>query len=384
MKKVLSILIAVCIMLSCSITAFAQEQPQSRELENQMNGAVTFITNGVEKYGVDQAFDYYTLVKSGADLDKYNEGFLADVKANLDKNNGKIVSSYGESLAVYGSVIMVLDELLEDPTDFYGYDIVKAFSQLDPTQPQANSYYYRTIIPATTYCDESFGKAVCDTFIKDNYTMGKGMASYGYYGCDSTAVFINAMSLYAPDYPEVMKDAFNVLEGYKVDGGYVYDPMYGNEPNADSTGLALMAYSSVFLFVEEKDYDGYLAKLNDIYNSLCSFQGKNQGVFIGSYTGEEDLLATKDALMGLEEYYPIIVLEEWLAEEEQTESTTASQPASQVKDEKPSTSVTAAASAAGKDTSKKSPATGAGFGVYAAVIALAGASAVLSVSKRKK
>lgn len=381
MKKVLSILIAICVMLSCSITAFAQEQSQTQKLEAQMDGAVAFLTNGVEKYGVDQAFDYYTLVLSGSNLDKYNEGFLADVKANLDKNNGKIVSSYGESLAVYGSVIMVLDQLLEDPNDFYGYDIVKAFSQLDPTQPQANPYYYRTIIPAANFCDESFSKAVCDTFIKDNYTMGKGMASYGYYGCDSTAVFIEAMSLYADDYPEVMKDAFNVLESYKVDGGYVYDPMYGTEPNADSTGLALMAYASVPLYVEDKDYDSYLAKLNEIYNDLCTFQGKNQGVFIGSYTGEEDYLATKDALMGLEEYHPIIMVEEWFEDEEtQPESTTA-EPVSQVEEEKQGIDMT---SAAAKDTSKKSPATGVGFGAYAAVIALEGAGAVLTVSKRKK
>ena len=373
MKKVLSILIAICVMFSCSMVAFAQET-QSQKLEKQMEGAVAFLTNGIEKYGVDDAVDYYTLVKSSAQLDKYNESFLADVKANLDANNGKIVSSYGESLATYGAVIMVLDELFEDPTDFYGYDIVKAFSQMDPTQTQANSYYYRVIIPATIYCDEQFAKSVCDTFVSENYTMGKGMASYGYYGCDNTAMFINAMSFYADDYPEIMKDAFSVLESYKVDGGYVYDTMYGTEPNADSTALALMAYSSVFYYVDDDEYDTYLAKLNEIYTDLCSFEGTKEGVFIGSYTGEDDYFATKDALMGLEEYYPIVLIEEWLAEDETKPEESTTQSAAK---EDAQTSVNTT-----QNASSKSPATGTGFGTVA--VATAFACAVLTVSKKKK
>lgn len=367
MKKFASFLISLCLMLSLCTTAFAADKTA---VKAQMEGAVAFITDGTEKYGVDDAYNYYTLVKSGVDLSKYNDAFIDDVKNNLKQNGGKIVTSYGESLAGYGSVIMILELLGEDITDFYGYDIIDAFSQLDPETAQSNPYFYRTIIPASAYCDEQFSKAVCDTFIKDNYTMGKGMASYGSFGCDNTAFFINALAPFAPDYKEYIKDAFTVLETYKVDGGYVYDPIYGTQANPDSTALALMAYASVSDYVNDSDYDSYLALLSDIYDELCTFESNEQGVFISQYTQEKDYFATNDALIGLEEYYPL------LTEKQTDETTTQPTTAQPERNNTPDTESTQA------NTAKKSPQTGTAASAFSA--ALAFAVSALIVKKRSK
>lgn len=385
MKKTLSILAAICIILSSSIIAFAQEKTITDKVMEQMEGAVAYLTDGAKGYGVDQAVDYYTLVASGVDLSKFNDGFLNDVKKNLELNDGKIISSYGESLATYGAVILALDELGEDPYDFYGYDIVKAFSAMDPTEPQANAYYYRVIIPATIYCydDEDFAKSVCDTFVDNNYVMGKGMPLYGYYSADNTAYFITSLAMYAEEYPEIMADAFAVLEGYCKENGYFSDPVYSPEANTDSTALALMAYSSVLFSVEDDELEAYFAKVNDIYNDLCTFEGSKTGVFISSYSGEDDVYATKDALMGLEEYYYVAMIEEWLNEDESNnpsndDPTETTKPTTV----KPVDTTDKTTAPNKTNTSKKSPSTGADTCIIAFSAAILGVG-IVSILKKQ-
>lgn len=138
MKKVLSVFIAVCVMLMTSVTAFAAEAPTLEKVEEQINGAVKYLTDGVASYGVDDALDFYIISENMEDIDKYADGFLNDVKANLDANGGKIVSSYGENLATYGAVISILIDLGEDPADFNGYNIETAFLAMDPTVEPAS------------------------------------------------------------------------------------------------------------------------------------------------------------------------------------------------------------------------------------------------------
>jgi hypothetical protein len=365
--------------MSTGIIAYADEQTRSDKVMSQMEGAVEYLTKDATSYGVDDAIEYYNYVASGVDTSKFDDAFIKDVKANLDANSGKIVSSYGESLATYGAVILTLSALGEDVTDFYGYDITKAFSAMDPTGYN-NEYYYRVIIPATLYCDDDdFAKAICDHFVDTTYVMGKGMAMYGqYFGCDNTAYFITALSTYATDYPEVMKDAFNVLESYKVDGGYVYDTAYGTDPNADSTALALMAYCSVFFDVDDDDYDAYVEKVNGIYDDLCAFEGSTTGVF--QYYGEDNAYATSDALKGLEEYYLIAFIQDFdfdLDPDDEEELTTTPTTKNETTTKKSETTTK-------KNTSKTSPQTGASTGAIALSVALAGAGLTLFALKKKE
>ena len=373
MKKTLSFFLALCLVLSMSFTAFAGEKAKAERIEEQIEGAVEYLTEGVSAYGVDDAVDFYTLVHSGADLSAYSDGFLADVKANLDTNDGKIISSYGESLATYGAVILILGELGEDPYDFYGYDIVSAFEAMNP-ESYIHPYYYRIALPAAVYyCDdEVFINALCDYFVDTYYVMGQGMDLGGYFCCDNTAYFITALSCCAYNYAEVMRDAFTVLDSYKADGGYFCDS-YSPEANADSTGLALMAYSSVVFYVEDEELEDYFEKTGEIYDDLCTFEGTGTGIFISSYTDEDDLYATKDALMGLEEYYFVAYLEELYNEENQSTTTTTT--TATVKNE--TTDNTSK-----KDTSKKSPATGANTRAIAIAVACAGLG-VLALARKK-
>ncbi|MGN0536054.1 MAG: hypothetical protein ACI4IR_08660 [Eubacterium sp.] len=373
MKKTLSFFLALCLVLSMSFTAFASEKTKSERIEEQIEGAVAYITDGVTAYTVDDAINYYTLVSSGVDMSQFNDGFIDSVKANLDANSGKIIGAYGENLATYGAVILTLFYLDLDPEDFEGYNIVSAFAAMDPTDTSVNPYYYRVIIPAAYLFveDESFYKAICDTYVNTCYTMDQGMAMGGYYCCDNTAYFIASMSIVADEYYHYISDAFNVLERYHTDGGYFCDPAYGTEPNCDSTALALMAYGCAPI-LDEDDLEAYFAKANSVYEELCAFESDTPGVFISSYTGAPDPYATKEALMALNEYYFVALAEELFNEDDLDDDDETTTVIEETTDD-----------TSKNDTSKKSPATG--FGATGTAIALSacGALAITLFGKKK-
>lgn len=374
MKKLLSLLVAGVILISTSFTAFAAENPTGKKVAEQMEGAVSYLTEGKTAYTVDDVLDYYTLVSTGVDMSKYNDAFLQNMKENLDANSGKIVSTYGESLATYGAAILILDALDLNPADFYGYDITKAFTSMDPQGIQSSPYYYRVIIPAAVITgNEEFAKSVCDFFIGKYYVMGKGMDNWG-FSCDNTSYFITAVAPLGDKYPEIMKDAFTVLESYKADGGYICDNQYMPNVNTDSTALALMAYSSYSIFDNDKDY---YEKVNSIYADLCTFEGSKTGVFISAYTGDDDAYATKEALMALEKYYPLALAQESTAEEETTTtpSITTDEKEETTTDKTTETTV---------NESKKSPATGMSITALTFAAALGAGALSTAFAKRKE
>lgn len=308
MKKILSTVFALCIVLMSTMTAFAQEQALSEKIDEKINGAVAYLTNGVASYGADEAVDFAILASSGADVSAFKDDFISNIKSNLDANAGKIVSSYGENMATYAGVIIALNALGEDFTDFYGYNISDALLSLDPTVAPASLNYYLTIAQALSLCDgaDSFLVDLCDTYAV-NYTMGSGVDYYG-FSCDNTAYFVGAVSygLAADDkYLPILEDAISVIEQYKVDGGYCYNPAYGTDANADSTALALMA-NCLYRNAISQEPQSILEVTTPIYNDLCTFEGSQTGVF--TFAGADSAYSTKEALISMIEFKKLAVI----------------------------------------------------------------------------
>jgi len=384
MKKFLSVLMAVCVLLSSSITAFAATAPSFDTVMEQIEGATAYLTKDVEKYTVNTAADFALIASAGGNIDRFADSFIADVKANLEANDGKIISAYGENPATYGAVIIALNILGEDAANFYGYNIEKAFLALDPTVPYSIPGYYRLMTTGALLCNqtgsEEFLEKLCDTYISNYYTMGKGVDYYG-FSCDNTAYFIEAITAgtYVTDkYDDVLADAIKVVDSYKVDGGYCYNPEYGTQANANSTALALMAHSLYSYTVMEENE--FFDLVNGIYADLCKFEGSGAGIF--TYEGEDSVVSTKDALTALSYYAVDVALQEEPDEEDPSEPTpekpTKKDPAA-VKE----TTTKAATTSAKTNTSKKSPATGANAAVIAIPTAIAFAGlAVLAVKKK--
>lgn len=305
MKKLLSVLLALCLVLTLTVSAFASEIPTSDSILKELNSTAVYVNNGISAYNVDGALSYYYLLSSDKAADFF-DGFLQDVKNNLKENGGKIVSSYGENMTTYAAVIAVLDKFGEDVTNVDGVNLVELMKNT-PASSITIPYHYDVVIPtAAKFCDEDFTKGICDEFIEKKYTMGSGMDYYG-FACDNTAMFISAVAGSGiADYADVLKDAVNVLNTYKVEGGYCYNPEYGTEANADSVGLALRALSAYAVYSGIENAD--TAALADVYNELLTFKGATEGSY--TYAGAESAYAASDALKGLSAYYELMCLVE--------------------------------------------------------------------------
>ncbi len=303
MKKLLSVLLAFCLVLTITVSAFASEAPKSDSILKELNSTAVYVNGGVAAYNVDTALSYYYLLSSDKAADFF-DGFLQDVKNNLKENGGKIVSSYGENMTTYAAVIAVLDKFGEDVTNIDGVNLVELMKNTSASTI-TSPYHYDVVIPtAAKKCGEAFTKSICDEFIANNYKTGSGMDYYG-FACDNTAMFISAVAGSGiADYADVLKDAVNVLNTYKVEGGYCYNPEYGTEPNADSTGLALRALSAYAVYSGAENAD--TASLADVYAELLTFKGTTPGSY--TYGGEESAYAASDALKGISAYYELMCL----------------------------------------------------------------------------
>lgn len=401
MKKFLAVITAICIMLTASISAFAQTQPKSEDVQKEIDKIVNYITSQKEgDYTLEDAVDYYYLVKSGADMSKYNDKFVESVKENIKANDGKLITQYGESLATYAAVIDILANLEMDPWEFEGYDLTAAFSAM-PADSELNPYFYNIVIPALGFTDdETFAEDVCKTFVDTYYTMGSGLDNWG-YSCDNTAYFISAITYSWVDFDEELNDAIEVIETYKTEGGYFCDTQWSPNLNANSTGLALMAYAEYEWYASLFQDTITIDKSNEIYAQLAAFKTSTDGAYSYEVGGEPNLYATFDVLRGLSSYNSVLQIkelfdelanwEDWEdPEEPKEEATRPTVPATklEIKPLVPSTddntATTAATTETKKNTSKKSPATGAGTLTIAFSIALAGAGAAVLSAKKKE
>lgn len=305
MKKTLSLCLAALLALTFAFSAFAGETPSRESVLNEVNATIGYVSDGITAYTADSAVNYYYMAKDGTKGAEYYPAFLQSVKENLSANGGKLVTAYGENIASYAAVTGIIDAMGGDPADVDSVNLAELLENSDISSV-SSPYHYNIVIPvAAKYCSKEFVKSLCDSFIADYYVMGSGMNYWG-FGCDNTAMFLSAIAQSGLDsYDAVIEDAVNVLNTYKTEGGYCYNPEYGTAPNVNSTGLALMAKCAYYEYkgtVKEN-----LSELADLYNELLTFKGQTDGSF--AYDGTETPYSSADALKGLVAFYEILPVE---------------------------------------------------------------------------
>lgn len=302
MKKTISICLAVILAVTVSLSVFAVKAPSKESVKKEINATACYVSGEISGYTADSAVDYYYLVNTSEKANAFYDGFLESIKANLDANSGKIVTAYGENISSYAAVIGIIGAMGGDPTNVNSVNLVELFEKLD-NKEVSSPYFYNIIIPvAAKYSDEAFVKSLCDSFIENYYTLGSGMNYWG-FACDNTAMFISAISQSGLDcYDSVLTDAVNILNSYKGDGGYFYNPEYGTAPNVNSTALALMAKCAYYTY--KGTVNENLSELTDLYNELLTFKGGTEGSY--TYDGTESTYSAADALKGISAYYSVL------------------------------------------------------------------------------
>lgn len=362
MKKLMStctaLLLALCMLLP-AYSAFAATDNDKigqrlEKVASQTEGATNYLYKDKD-FGVADAVDMLAAVRNYDASDAQVEGFIAAVEKELKANGGKLYyddnyaqigTNNTEELELYAAIICVYDAMGKDYTDVAGYDLSKLMQNCGTTVYGTNYYLYRLVTEACAIVDapQSFVQSVIKN-LTDLYKMGEGPDFWGGYGAsaDDLGAFLTALAPYADDYKTYIDDAVELLEKNVSDAGYT---SWGSA-NADSTAMALMAYSAL----DDQE------KADKAYDLLCKFESKTTGVF--TYDGEENSLATKDALTALGYYTDHLIGRIVIDPDDPTEPTTK------------------------KSTSKKSPATG-NNAAAAGVMAITAAGACLLLAKKRK
>ncbi len=300
MKKLLSVLLSAIMIFSAVVpfTALADTLTTKdvatvqAEAKADMLGAMSYLKSATPQT-IANSYEVHKFAQAGGDVSEY----LTALEANLKANNGLIKARQAketadsENLVYYAVAIDVLTILDKDVTNFNGYNVKQAFENFaQTTKTVSNPYFYRCIVEACKAIgDDSLAKTLIDQ-MSASYTQGSG---YNYWGfsCDNTAVYASSIASYKADYQTNYNDAIKLIANYKKDKGYCYQTTY--EENADSTAMALMAYSLA------GDFD----KAYEAYKLLANFESKTNGVFMAANwsTGvlEDNAYATADVLRAL-------------------------------------------------------------------------------------
>ena len=274
--------------VSCFSAASVQASEPSNRLcdyisQQELGGAA--YAKGFS-YSVDNAADFVTLIRTGYDVSEFKDAFVKSVKDNLDANGGKIIpNTNAESLGVYGAVIIALRSFGYDTSNFNGYNLDSILETIDIASARPAQYHYKYAVEVAS---PDRAKALIDDLIANYYTLGQGMDNWG-FSCDNTAHFLVTIAPYASDYAAYVTDAKAIIKNHTAATGAFYSQTY-NDPNADSTAVAMAAYASV----GDIDETMALYKCLNIY-----YQSTKPGVML--YYGDENKYATADAMFGF--YY---------------------------------------------------------------------------------
>lgn len=353
MKKVFSALLALMLVMSASVTAFGATVS---DVEKPLKSAADYLYSEKESFTAQESKDLYLYLVSGADGEKYQNGWCESVKQGLE--DGTLSGIGNMALVIYDALMLGMD-----PTDFDGVNLVELFENT-PLSEYDNPYLdmYAADIAVAFGLDE-FGRKICDR-LASKYTMGVGTDFWGggFTGVDDLGVFVSALANYEEDYKAYIDDAIALIKTHNTDEGY---DNYG--ANANSTAVALAAA----VCVNDK------AMADDAYHKLMLFYDEESGCFTSNY---DDEIATKDAIFGLSYYLG-------MADKDEPVTDKPSEPSTEQPTEKPAQKPAETAEPSEKPADKnepaKSPATGAS-GISFSVFAILASGSVILAARKKE
>ena len=287
MKKIIAILLAVMLVASFSVSAFAagSNDDAIKAVEAQLVKSAEAIFKDAD-FNYENAGDFLLYIRSGADYSSKWDAFDQSVKGAFDNNTAL-------SLYQFSNILLCYIESGED--DETALSLINKLTSYEPTF--ASAYEARSIFEAAAYADDdAFLEKLQNAFVP-LFVEGQGYDYWG-YSCDNNAAYAAALGMLpingneAFDKYEIADKVFELIENYKLDDGYAYLTQYG--ASADSTAYVLMA-KSIF----------DRADTTEAYNLLQAF-ANDDGTY--NFGGAPSAYSTKNAIIGLEYYLDYLYL----------------------------------------------------------------------------
>lgn len=251
-----------------------------------------------------------SFILSGINTKTMSYDLVINIKKELDENNGKLVytdtydnNTIKESASREAKAITVLGNLGFNPANFYDYNLVETLENYSSWDALLSGDAYGAADSLEALTKYSKNEEAINNLIKailgiyKDSTTGGGFDYWG-IGVDTNGYFIKALAPYYStnsDVKNAVDKSLEFIKSMKCADGYDSSVEYGTgSGNADSTAMALIAYSSMNMKEEA----------NETYKFLQGFKSAEvKGAY--TYDGEISDYAAGDALTALC-YYEII------------------------------------------------------------------------------
>lgn len=251
-----------------------------------------------------------SFILSGINTKTLSYDLVINIKNELEENDGKLIyidtydnDTVKESATREARAITTLGNLGFDPASFYGYNLIETLENYADWDGLLANDAYGAADSLEALTKYSKNEEVINSLI--NSILGVYMDSdigggFNYWGIsvDTNGYFIKALAPYYDtnsDVKNAVDKSIEFIKSMKCTDGYDYNVEYAaGSGNADSTAMALIAYSSMNMADEAKE----------AYELLLGFKSPDvKGAYI--YGGEISDYAAGDALTALC-YYEII------------------------------------------------------------------------------
>lgn len=251
-----------------------------------------------------------SFILSGINTKTMSYDLVINIKKELDENNGKLVytdtydnNTIKESASREAKAITILGNLGFDPANFYDYNLVETLENYSSWDTLLSGDAYGAADSLEALTKYSKNEEAINNLIKAILGIYKGSTTGGGFdywgiGVDTNGYFIKALAPYYStnsDVKNAVDKSLEFIKSMKCADGYDSSVEYGTgSGNADSTAMALIAYSSMKMNDEAKE----------AYKFLQGFKSTEvKGAY--TYAGEISDYAAGDALTALC-YYEII------------------------------------------------------------------------------
>ena len=289
MKRIIALSLVLVIALACiPFSAFAT--PSSNAVYSKMTAARDKVYGEKQSFSAAESYDFWIYLKADGNPDAFKDAYVQSVKDAV--SNETIGDAANCALA-----ILCLQKLGFNPAEFsLGDTTVNLFEVMNSKGKDISSpYLYRYIFEAGA-SDALISDCVDE--LNKTYVAGVGNDPWGYgYSCDTNASLGVCYATNEVDYDKA-EDMANTLSAYKLEDGYFSDNMWTTVANVDSTACALCLFS----------YMGEIEKADEAYAFLANFAVEGEeGAYFASYDpGNFNAYGTRDALLGLVEYYKLV------------------------------------------------------------------------------
>ena len=287
MKRIIALSLVLVIALAC-IPFSASASGTQADVYAKMVAARNKLYSAKESFSAAESYDFWLFLDAQGNPDAYKDAYVKSVKDAVSDD------SIGDA-ANCALAILCLQKLGFDPANFdLGETSVNLFDIMNGKSTDISSpYLYRYIFEAGA--SEEFADS-CISAMNADYTKGTGYYYWGYSSDNNSAMGI----CYAASAKEPARvvDLALTLDSYKKDSGYMSNSDWGLDENVDSTGLALAFFSYT-----------YNNNADETYDMLANYEVEGEdGAYFASYDpGNYNAYGTRDALIGLIEYYNLFI-----------------------------------------------------------------------------